>query len=506
MTRRLWMTTVGGGLVVAAATFMGAAPSMGIGTGDPSAPVSEGGIVPTFVAGNPTCTGLGYAHEKKWDYGTGPDESTGGTFALGTGTVTWSTDGTYVDWESTFGVDAVLVKGGPNANSYVYEPPAESLGDSGLASPINDNTGKPFGLSHVSFCYDYEVEVTKTADTSYTRTYDWTIDKTGDQSSLTLSKGQQFLVNYDVKVDATHTDSDWAVAGNISVHNPDPTYPAIISGVGDVVSPAIAATVDCGVTFPYSLASGGTLSCTYQTALPNGDNRTNTATATTTGDSKVNGDSGTAAVTFGAPTTKVDECIDVSDDKFGALGTVCANQAPKTFEYSTNVGPYDTCGDHQYVNTASFVTGDSASGGSDSWTVSVNVPCAAGCTLTPGYWKTHSELGPAPYDDAWALLGGQQQNTPFYLSGKSYYQVLWTPPQGNAYYILAHAYIAAKLNGLNGADLAAVSSTMTSADQFFSSHAPTASLTKAKRTQVLGWATQLDNYNNGLIGPGHCSE
>ena len=43
---------------------------------------------------------------------------------------------------------------------------------------------------------------------------------------------------------------------------------------------AIAATVDCGVTFPYSLASGGTLSCTYQTALPNGDNRTNTATAT----------------------------------------------------------------------------------------------------------------------------------------------------------------------------------------------------------------------------------
>jgi hypothetical protein len=505
MTRRLWMATVGGGLAVAAATFVGAAPSMGIGTGDPSAPTSDEGVVPVFVDGNPTCAELGYTYGKRWNYPEDTAGEPGASGPLGSGTVTWSTDGTYVDWESTFGVDAVIVKGGSNANSYVYEPPAESLGDSGLASPINPNNGQPFGLSHVDFCYDYEVDVTKTADTSYTRTYDWTIDKTGDQTSLTLSKGQQFLVDYDVTVDATHTDSDWAVAGDISVHNPDPTHPAVITGVSDVVSPDIGAAVDCGVTFPYTLLAGETLDCTYQTALQDGTDRTNTAAAATSATSKVGGDSGTAAVTFGAPSTKVDECIDVSDDRFGALGTVCAGDAPKTFEYAMNVGPYDVCGDHEFVNTAGFLTNDSGATGSDSWTVSVNVPCAAGCTLTPGYWKTHSELGPAPYDDTWAQLSGGA-STPFFSSGKSYHQVLWTPPQGNAYYILAHAYIAAKLNGLNGADLSSVSSTMTSAGQFFTSHTPGSNLTKAKRTQVLGWATQLDGYNNGLIGPGHCSE
>lgn len=30
------------------------------------------------------------------------------------------------------------------------------------------------------------------------------------------------------------------------------------------------------------------------------------------------------------------------------------------------------------------------------------------------------------------------------------------------------------------------------------------SLTRAQRQQVLGWASTLDNYNNRLIGPGHC--
>ena len=36
------------------------------------------------------------------------------------------------------------------------------------------------------------------------------------------------------------------------------------------------------------------------------------------------------------------------------------------------------------------------------------------CTLTQGYWKTHSSYGPAPYDVTWAILGdyGEEQHTP----------------------------------------------------------------------------------------------
>ncbi len=46
-------------------------------------------------------------------------------------------------------------------------------------------------------------------------------------------------------------------------------------------------------------------------------------------------------------------------------------------------------------------------------------PCNQGCTLTPGYWKTHSRRGPAPYDDTWAQLGPSQETKAFFLSGKT---------------------------------------------------------------------------------------
>jgi hypothetical protein len=462
-------------------------------------PARAADVTPVIVEGNPSCEDLGYAHGIRWNY---PEDSTGGTYPVGTGTVSWSTDGTFVDWTSTFGVDAVIVKGGSQANVYVYDPPAESFGDNDLVSPDNASGG-PAGLSHIDFCFDYEVSVSKTADTSYARTWDWTIDKVGDQTDLTLSVGQQFLVNYEVTVDASYIDSDWAVAGTITINNPDPDYPATITGVEDMLSLSGAAPVDCGVSFPYILASGGELVCSYALDLPDAINQVNTATVTTTG--MVGGGSATANVTFGAPTTVTDECIDVSDDLYGSLGTVCANEAPKTFSYSMYIGPYEVCGEYQVINVAGFVTNDTGSTGSASWTVDVTVPCGCGCTLTVGYWKTHSSFGPAPYDDTWAMVG---ENTPFYLSGKSYYQVLWTPPSGgNAYIILAHQFIAAELNILNGASTTpAVNQALSWAETFFATHQPSSRLSKTERALVLSYAALLDSYNNGLIGPGHCDE
>ena len=460
-------------------------------------------VDPVKKEGNPTCTDLGYLYGIKFNYGG--NNPPPGTYPLGTGEVTWSTDGTYVDWSSTFGVDAVIVKGGPNANLYVYQPPAESFGDTGLVSPTNPNNNKPYGLSHVEFCYDYELEVSKTANPTFTRTYDWTIDKAGDQTALELAVGQTYTVNYTVEVKSSHTDSDWAVSGVITITNPDPTYPANITGVSDVVSPDIELMVNCGVPFPYTLYSKETLTCTYSTPLPDATSRTNTATATVSNGSKVGGGSGTKKVIFGSPTTEVDECITVTDDKYGDHddGKVCYKDLPKEFSYSLDI-KYDVCGVYEFINTASFVTNDTEEKGSDSWTVTVTVPCVSGCTLTQGYWKTHSKYGPAPYDDTWALIG---EDTKFFSSGLSWYQVLWTPPaKGNVYFILAHQYIAAKLNILNGADGSAVSSYLAWAESFFNTYTPSSTLPKAVRNEAANVASWLDQYNNGLIGPGHCSE
>jgi hypothetical protein len=370
----------------------------------------------------------------------------------------------------------------------------------------------------------HELTVTKDAATSLTKTWTWTIDKSADQTSLLLTEGQIFTVNYTVMVSAVSTDSGHAVSGNISVNNPAP-IDATINGVSDIVSPAIAGNVSCGVTFPYTLVAGGTLNCTYSADLPDDADRTNTATATlqnydydeegTATASGTTDFSGTADVDFeNATVTEVDECIDVSDTNVGPLGTVCANEAPKTFNYSLTFGAHPDadvmleCGENTHPNTASFVTNDNGATGSDDWTVNATVACEQGCTLTPGYWKTHSKYGPAPFDDTWNQIG---EDTVFFLSGQSYYQVLWTSPQGNAYYILAHAYIAAELNMLNGASVpAAVQDAFDDATDLFNTYTPAAVGAKKgnqpPRPQFIELAGILDAYNNGLTGPGHCSE
>ena len=138
-----------------------------------------------------------------------------------------------------------------------------------------------------------------------------------------------------------------------------------------------------------------------------------------------------------------------------------------------------------------------------------------GCTLTPGYWKTHSFYGPAPYDENWENLGDKDGDgtleywdETFFESGKTYYQVLWTSPRGNAYYNLSFHYIAAELNNLNGADFSAAENAFEDATLLFDTYTP-ANIATLKgnnpiRQQFISLAGILGNYNEGIIGPGHC--
>jgi hypothetical protein len=340
--------------------------------------------------------------------------------------------------------------------------------------------------------------------TSFDRLWNWTIDKVGDQSSLTLSTGQSYIVNYAVTLSASAMDSNQSVSGKTAVFN-QTSNPVYISEFTDTISPDISVPLDCPFGgLPFNLPAGWIYVCDFSSvSLPDSSPRTMTAVAIVDGQPL----SAVADVIFTTPTNQVDECVDVTDDRFGFLGTVCAGDPVKTFNYSLTVGPYQACGVYEYTNTASFVTNDTGATGSDSWTVDINVPCDGGCTLTPGYWKTHSEFGPAPYDDTWARLSNGA-STPFYLSGQTYYQVLWTPPSGgNAYYNLAHPFIAAKLNLLNGAaSTPEVDAALAWAENFFNTYTPGSLLPREVRNQAISYAMVLDNYNNGLIGPGHCSE
>jgi hypothetical protein len=222
-----------------------------------------------------------------------------------------------------------------------------------------------------------KLTVTKTAATSLTRTYKWTIDKKVDPYKLVLKKRKTATANYSVTVAATPTDSAWKVTGKITIKNPSNHHSAKITNVTDVLQPgSIAATVDCGVTYPYRLAAGGTLTCDYSASLPDATSRTNVATVTTSDWSKVKGaSSASVPVVFGPATTVtlVDDRVKVWDSYKGFLGEVSASQAPKTFTYTRTFGPFYKHGFFKVKNVAGFKTDDTGTKGYDTAWVKIIV-------------------------------------------------------------------------------------------------------------------------------------
>jgi fimbrial isopeptide formation D2 family protein len=423
------------------------------------------------------------------------------------------------------------------------------------ASTSGDNTD----TGSVSIC---RLAASKNANPSFARSWTWQVDKvaTGSDGTLTLDAGQSFLQEYKVTYTASSQDSGYAVDGTITITNPA-SIAATINSVSDVVTVGINASVDCnggtaGDGLPATVPANGTLNCSYHAGLPDATTRTNTATATqqnydySSGSAVASGttdySTGAVSVNFaGVVPTETDESIVASDTFTSSLpagatlctglntpvtgclagsppsGTVNAADSPKTFTYYVFIGPFAAadCGEHNIDNTASFVTNDTATTGSDSNHIVVTVPCQQGCTLTQGYWKTHSIYGPAPTDDAWNNIPAspyapddgdgvdENQDETFFKSGATWYQVFWIAPKGNAYYILAHQYEAAVLNVLNGSDPSAITATLNSALTLLSSYTPAqVKASSSLRTQAITLAGILASYNEGLIGPGHCDE
>lgn len=764
-------------------------------------PLSAASVVPTVVAGNPDCGDLGY----DFGYKPQPEPPPTGTYQFPEGgSVNLTSDGTYFDWTSTLGLDAVIVKGGPNANVYTYVP--EAFGDNGLNAPLNAS-GTPAAISHIEFCYDFEVTVAKTVETrfeqsfdwwiskavvwsqwdlfvgdkadsyytieavaeptnsyfvsgfitvtnpaysdaivigvsdlmsaygnvglscvdqhnspvpfssggvfttpvtlapgdilscsftdvqvsdgasrmntatatttgivgggsamadvifnakpdavtdavitvdddntatnpdwtfdatsptetftrtytktfacanetgythtntvtilgdadhpdgnsddatvtvncypllvsktvipSYVRDYDWSIEKTASYAmngtvinpitAMTLAYGQQgpITVDYSISLDVVSKDS-YSASGLITIENPNPVWAAAIKDVQDYVaakgtlSQVDAIVSNCSIapnSFGiYWIPPSDVMTCEYEIpTLPNDTTRTNFAVASLINWDYVSTDGGYTVtqgtqvgitnfdnspgmpVTFGLPTALYDECVDAYDVRFidsqgivSGFGTICVAPTVASGHVSTINYPIDIslqldtllCELQYVVNSAGFKTNDNGEVDVDGWQIVVNIACDYGCTLTQGYWKTHSAVGPAPYDDDWANLGDADGDTvleehleTFFLSGQSYLDVLLTPPKGgNAYYILAHQYIAAELNKLAGTSAPQeVVDALANAKLLFEANTPdaVASLKGKQRKNWLDLATLLDDYNNGRIGPGHCTE
>ncbi len=451
---------------------------------------------PIYLEGNPSCVSLWYA------YGAKVDPPIPGTYPLGNGTFTWSISASgQITWSSTMSIDAMIVKWWPNANVYVYNP--ESMGDQWLVTPTNPNNGNLYGLSHIEACYDYEVQLTKTANPFFTREYLWSIMKEASTTGLSLVVGETGTIDYTVVAESTgFLDKDRGATGTISILNPDPQYSAMITNIVEQLTGAI---VSCPVSFPYSLAPGATLICSYTVTLPDNSPIDNIVMAETTG--KVWWWSASVSIIFDQPTTLVDQYATIEDDKFWFLWTGMA-WTQFMASYSMIVWPYAMSGMYNFENTAILTTSTLLRILSSVRIVPIVVTdppvVDVGCTYTQWYWKTHNIYGKGNNKTAWGV--GPGEDALFFISNQSWYQVLNTVPKwGNPYYILAHQYIAAMLNKWSWASVPSeVEAALTWSESIFAVKTPASTFTAQEKTQMTMTASLLDSYNNGIIGPGHC--
>jgi hypothetical protein len=135
-----------------------------------------------------------------------------------------------------------------------------------------------------------------------------------------------------------------------------------------------------------------------------------------------------------------------------------------------------------------------------------------GCVLTQGYWKNHADPE-KQYDEAWDSVGGPEAL--FFDTGSTWLEVLNTPPAGgNAYYILAHQYIAAILNGFNGADTSYVFEELAQAEallDYYDDYGITIpedgmEFSDNDRALAIEIAYILDEFNNGYGGVPSCED
>ena len=341
---------------------------------------------------------------------------------------------------------------------------------------------------------------------------------------MTLAKNESVQVNYSVTVSTTgYTDANPRLDGVITVGTDPATSLTSVDGklYFDAFWNPVPFAVTCTPPLPFVLVSP--VACPYHLNIAD---TSKAGFVAGFAHGCINGDC-TAEVFSTSPTVdwsnaavdnSTDECVSVNDTYAGNLGSVCAGDSPETFTYSRTIGGYSTCGDYRVDNTAAFTANDSGATGSSSATVYVHVPCAGGCTLTIGYWKTHAGFGPQA-DAVTPLLptrlgtsgGAKSINVTtaalavrlLSFNGSSN---VFAPSNGiNKLYA---QLLGAKLSGAAGASLSSVASVISAADTFLATHNSSdwTGLTSTQKSTVNGWASTLDSYNNGVIGPGHCSE
>ncbi len=189
--------------------------------------------------------------------------------------------------------------------------------------------------------------------------------------------------------------------------------------------------------------------------------------------------------------------------------------APEGYDFTLR----DQGGDDAVDSDADPVTGlawcTTLEGGESdlTWDAGIYMIPQDGCTLTIGYWKTHAGFGPQPdmvtvHLPIWLGTAGGSHSIEV-TDAQTAVDILSQNVYGDADNGITKLYaqlLGARLNISNGAAGSAVGNTIDNADDFLADYdwIDWNSLSKNVQKMILRWHDKLDDYNNGLIGPGHC--
>ena len=243
------------------------------------------------------------------------------------------------------------------------------------------------------------VQVVKDVTATYTETFEWDITKSVDVAEWNLFYGESGTSEYTIELTQTgSTVTGVSLTGSITITNPniEGAIAATLLSVSDVVSLGAgdeAATVDCGVEFPYPLAVGEVLECSYELDSPSSTtDGSNLATVVVDdGDDPDLEYTGSADVVWDA--TLVNDEVNISDSNGSDFGPFSGSDTV-TYEREFVCAATGEEGGDEGVhdNTATIVETEQ----SDDASVTVNCSAEPTPTPTPSPTPSPTATPPAP--------------------------------------------------------------------------------------------------------------
>jgi hypothetical protein len=124
----------------------------------------------------------------------------------------------------------------------------------------------------------------------------------------------------------------------------------------------------------------------------------------------------------------------------------------------------------------------------------VEVPTPGACYAGQGYWKNHNKYAANPSQQyPWPVLNSGIDTEDTSMCALTWLGNLNTQPRGDAWVILSHQFIAAKLNEGNGAF---ISGTIANALSRASSLLQQCNISAAQRDEAIALSELLDDFNN----------